>query len=126
LLERYFYGRVWSCYIIMLISLVAATGWYYAGVFNGLTGALAQFQSSIGGALLLAPFDVFAHIFLAQSNFPDLLLWATLGLAINMGILTVVILLDRQSCEASTAASLELHKRWVARAVVVCSGARNP
>jgi hypothetical protein len=66
----------------------------------------------MAGTLILAPFDVFTHIFQAQPFFPDLLSWATLGFAINMGLITVVILLDNQSCEASTAASLELHKRW--------------
>jgi hypothetical protein len=113
MLKSYSYVRVRFSYVIItLISLVAATGWYYTGVSSGLTGGLARFQSSIVGTLVLAPFDVFAHIFLAQSIFPGLLVWATLGVAMNMGLLIVVILLDSQSCEASAAASLELHKRW--------------
>ncbi|MFZ2168729.1 MAG: putative ABC exporter domain-containing protein, partial [Methylococcaceae bacterium] len=112
-LARRFGGRVRSSYVfIMLISLVAAAGWYYGGVSSGLTDALAQFQSSVGGSLLLSPFDVFAHIFLAQAFFSDLLIWAMLGLAMNLGLLAVVILLDRHSCESSAAASLELYKRW--------------
>ena len=63
--------------------------------------------------LLLAPFKVFVEIFLADSLYPGLLGWASLGLAINIGLLAVIILLDRHSCEASIAASLKLHKRWV-------------
>jgi hypothetical protein len=113
-LRRYLCLRVKCSYLIIstLILLIAATGWYYADVSSGLTGVLTQFQASMGGALLLAPFNVFAHIFLSKSIFPDLFTWATLGLAMNVGLVTVVILLDRHSCEASIAASLERHKRW--------------
>jgi hypothetical protein len=110
---RYVFARVKCSHaFIALIALLAAAGGYPADPAGGMTGALAQFQSSIGGTLLLAPFNVFAHIFLAPANFPDLLAWATLGLAMNMGLVAVVILLDRHAFEASTAASLELHRRW--------------
>lgn len=110
---RYFCMRRRCSYItIALISLVTATGWYYADVSSSLSGALNQFQISMGGTLILAPFNVFAHIFLAQAIFPNLLVWAALGLAINVGLITLVILLDRHSGEASTVASLKLYKRW--------------
>lgn len=112
LMAIFFEARARRSFVIMLMTLVAVAGWYFAGISSGLTGALTQFQSSLGGTLILAPFDVFAHIFLAQAVFPDLLAWSTLGLAMNLGLITVIIHLDRHSCEASIAASLELHKRW--------------
>ncbi|MGR8981841.1 MAG: putative ABC exporter domain-containing protein [Gammaproteobacteria bacterium] len=113
LLRRYFYpGARWGYVIIPLIFLIAATGLYSVDVSGGMDGALARFRSSLGGAAILAPFEVFAHIFLAKSIFPDLLGWTALGLALNIGLLAVVIVLDGRSLEASTAASLELHKRW--------------
>jgi hypothetical protein len=109
--ERHIFARL-KYLIIMMILLLVAAGWYHAHVSSDLSGVLIQFQSSIGGAFLLAPFNVFAHIFLSQSIFPDLLTWVTLGLAMNMSLVTLLILLDRHSDEALTVASLEIHKRW--------------
>lgn len=111
-LERYFFVRLKYLIIGMMILLLATTGCYYAFVSSGLKGVLNQFQSSMGGALLLAPFNVFVHIFLSQSIFSDLLIWATFGLAMNVCLVTIIILLDRYSSEAIIVSSLELHKRW--------------
>lgn len=114
LLSNYVNARVRRrhVFILLMIALAAATGWCYSGVSNGVTGALTQFQSSIGGTLLLAPFEVYAHIFLAKVLYPDLLAWVILGLALNMVLLVIVIRLDGRSCEASTAAGLAFHQRW--------------
>jgi hypothetical protein len=110
---RYVFARVKCSHaVIALIAWLAVTGAYPADLSGGLAGAFAQFQASIGGTVLLAPFNVFVHIFLAQSAFPDLLAWAILGLAMNLGLIAAVIRLDRHAFEASTAASLELHQRW--------------
>ena len=99
--------------IILLAAIIAALVWYLAGVANGLAGALALFQSSLMGSLVLAPFEVFVHIFLSPSIYPDLLGWAALGFAINVALLAVIILLDGHAYEASVAASLKQHQRWV-------------
>lgn len=112
-LGRYFYVLIERRYVyMMLIALLAVSAWYFAGNSSGVDGALTRFQSSILGILLLAPFNVFVHIFMAKSIFPDLLGWTTLGLAMNVGLLCVIILLDGHFHEVSTAKSLELHKRW--------------
>ena len=101
-------------HVIMLSgAIMAVLVWYLARVANGLAGALALFQSSFMGTLVLAPFEVFVHIFLSPSIYPDLLGWAALGFAINAALLAIIILLDSHSYEASVAASLKLHKRWV-------------
>ena len=99
--------------ISLLLAVTVALAWYFSTLDDGLVAALSVFQSSLAGSLLLAPFEVFVHIFLAQSLYPGLLGWAVLGLAINSGLLAVIILLDHHSYEASIAASLKLHKRWL-------------
>ena len=99
--------------IILLVASMAVLVWYLAGIGNGLAGALTLFQSSLIGTLVLAPFGVFVNVFLAPSIYPGLLGWAVLGFAINAALLAVIILLDGHSYEASVAASLKLHKRWV-------------
>ena len=112
-LGRFIDIRIQSRYVfIALFSALSVTGWHYSHSFQSLTGVVAQFQSSIIGTFLLAPFDVFVHIFLAQSVFPELLQWVLFGLTIDTLLLSVVILLDRYSAESSTTASLALYKRW--------------
>jgi hypothetical protein len=107
------FARVKCSYVLMAVgALLAAVGAYPADLSGGLAVALSRFQASFGGGLLLAPFEVYAHIFLARSNVPDLLAWTMLGLAMNAGLAAAVIRLDRHAYEASTAASLELHQRW--------------
>lgn len=114
LLAGYCYVPLRRSHAIMLLAaVIAGLAWYFSASDNGLAAALTLFQSSLIGTLVLAPFEVFVHIFLAPSIYPELLGWATLGLAINIGLLAVIILLDRHSYEASIAASLKLHKRWI-------------
>ncbi|WP_305906736.1 hypothetical protein Q9L42_019400 [Methylomarinum sp. Ch1-1] len=111
-LRSHFDVRIRSRYLFMsLISLLGATGWFYAGDVGSLIEALMQFRGSMIGALLLAPFDVFAHIFQAQTVFSSLWPWAALGLGMNVGLLAIVITLDRYSGEAVTMANLQLHRR---------------
>ena len=113
LLEKYFNTVLKRSYILIIVIVpVAVIAWYFANISNSLIDTLALFQSSTIGTLVLAPFEVYVHIFLAKSIFPDLLGWATLGLAMNLGLLAIIILLDSHSSEASIAASLKLHKRW--------------
>lgn len=102
----------WRYLPIALLMLLIAVGWCYVDVADGLKPALIRFQESLGGTLLLAPFGIFADIFLTQSPFfecwPSLLLAA----AMNAVLIVVVIFLDGKSSEASTAASLERHQHW--------------
>ena len=114
LLAGYCYVPLRRSHVIsLLFAVIAVLAWYFSAIDNGLAGALDLFQSSSVGTLLLAPFRVYVHIFLTDSLYPGLLGWASLGLAINIGLLAVIILLDRHSYEASVAASLKMHKRWV-------------
>ncbi len=98
--------------ILVLLLLVVTTGSHYFSIANSLKDGLIQFQSSLIGIVLLAPFQVLTHIFLAQSIFPDLLLWSASGFVMNLAVIAAVIVLDAQSCEVSTASSLARHKQW--------------
>lgn len=135
LAERYFHAGLKSL-VIAAILIFAAIGWYNDGASSGLKGLLDQFQSSAAGAVLLAPFKVFANIFLSETFFPGLLMWATLGMAINAGLVSAVILLDRHVEEELTARGLEFHKRrdrtrgggqpWRTRALTARSSGKPP
>lgn len=99
--------------MLLLAVLLAMLAGYLSSTGTGLIETFTRFQSSLAAILLLAPFEVFVQIFLAPSMYPDLLRWTTLGVAINAALLAGIILLDRDSYEASIAASLALHRRWV-------------
>lgn len=96
------------CFLVLIAALSA----YYIVVSDSLTGALGQFQSSLGGQMLLAPFAVFAHIVQGHSSFSAVFDWAALGLALDAALVYVIIELDRRSFELSADASLRLHERW--------------
>lgn len=135
LAERYFHVGLKS-FIAAAIFIFAAAGWHNAGAASGLKGVLDQFLSSAAGAALLAPFKVFANIFLAETVFPGVLMWGALGAAINAGLVSAVILLDRHVEEELTARGLEFHKRrdhtrrggqpWRTRALTARSSGKPP
>jgi hypothetical protein len=112
-LVGYCYVPLRSSHVVMLLSVtIAAFIWYLAGLDNGLVEVLILVQSSVMATLVLSPFEVFAHIFLSPSIYPNLLLWSCLGFAINAALLAIIILLDEHSYEASVVSSLQMHKRW--------------
>lgn len=109
---QYFDVRMRSAYaLVALVFVFAVIAWYGSTLYTRPVAAIVAFQESLAGAWLLAPFDVFAHIFLSQSLYPELLQWALLGLSINLGLLVMVVGLDGQCCEISTMRSLESHSR---------------
>jgi hypothetical protein len=113
-LAGYYYVPLRRSHFIMLLSgIIAALVWYLASITTGLAGVLSLIESSFIATMVLAPFEVFVHIFLSPSIYPDLLGWAALGFAINAALIAVIILLDGHFYEASVVASLKMHKRWV-------------
>src|SRR5262249_3071686 len=54
---------------------------------------------------VLTPLRWFVEAFLAERLWPDLMQWVALGLAVNLGLLVVVFLLDAQYLEAAATAS---------------------
>lgn len=108
---QYVEVRIRTGYVFApLLALFVAIAWN-SDIVSSPSAAIVEFQSSMFGAFLLAPFDVFAHIFLAQALFPELLHWTLLGVLLDVGLLVLVIFLDARCYEASTMASLELYRR---------------
>lgn len=56
------------------------------------------------------PFRPFAEIYTAERLWPDLTLWGTIGLAMNLAMIAVLFLLDARYLEAADAASERIYK----------------
>ena len=99
---------------IVLLSALATAALLYvtATTDKTLFDVLTGFRHSWLGAVLLAPFAVFANLFLAQSLFPDLMLWAGCAIAINAGLLLVIIRFDGRAADHALLASRRLSNRW--------------
>ncbi len=99
-------------YILSGVLVVVVFVW--VTLFGGnLAEGLRQFQSSLPGRVVLAPFAVFTKLFTAGSVYPQVLGWALAGLVINVVLFGLLVRLDRHAYEASVTASLKLHKRWM-------------
>ncbi|MGI9413168.1 MAG: putative ABC exporter domain-containing protein [Hyphomicrobiales bacterium] len=99
--------------IILLSALIAAavltvTATTDKTVFDVLAG----FRHSWIGGIVLAPFAVFAQLFLAQNIFPDLIVWSACAIAINAALLAVIIRLDGRAADHALLASHRLSNRW--------------
>jgi ABC-2 type transport system permease protein len=69
------------------------------------------FRSTWPGTALLAPFEVFSHAILADAFFPDLLCWAAGAVAIDLGLLVLIVKLDADYLEGAAAVSQKLYER---------------
>ncbi|MHB1555920.1 MAG: putative ABC exporter domain-containing protein [Isosphaeraceae bacterium] len=99
---------------LALVGILVATG--LAQVFGRSSGiayrALASdFESTWMGWILLSPFLVFRNAAMAERWFPDLLVWGTAGLAIDGALVTLVLKLDADYLEWSTAISQAVYER---------------
>ena len=99
--------------ILVLLTAVSATMLYVTAttdrtVFDVLSG----FRHSWPGTILLAPFAMFAELFLARRLFPDLVVWAIPAIAINAALLPVIIALDGRTTDRSLSESRRFSSRW--------------
>ncbi|HUG13874.1 MAG TPA: hypothetical protein VMM78_02555, partial [Thermomicrobiales bacterium] len=78
----------------------------------GLVEIIRQFRHSPTGELLLAPFVVFTRILLSRELAPELITWASAGIAINAALLCAIVALDRRTFEQSLIQSSRASKRW--------------
>jgi hypothetical protein len=78
----------------------------------GLVEIIREFRHSPTGELLLAPFVVFTRILLSRELVPELITWATAGIAINAALLCAIVALDRRTFEQSLIRSSRASKRW--------------
>ncbi len=77
-----------------------------------LVTATSAVRHSWPGTILLAPFAVFARIFMAEAVFPDLVLWAAMAVAINIALLMLVLSLDARTSDRALAENRRLNERW--------------
>lgn len=99
-----------------LLALVAtaAAAMLYATAIAGMTvaEAVTAFRDSALGTVVLAPFAVFAQLFLAESLFPDLAGWALAAMAIDGGLLAVIVILGSRASDRSLSESERFSNRW--------------
>lgn len=114
-----------SIQILLLVVLVSA----FVGLILNHSNSMALLdwiQASVIGSLILAPFKVFVHIFLAQSLFPDLIGWVLVALGMIALLITSIIVFDEYSYEASLIASFKRQERWDQLRRSGLIGARQP
>jgi hypothetical protein len=75
-----------------------------------LADLAANFRSTWPGRVLLGPFEVFSNAMLAERWFPDLIGWAGAALAIDLGLLILVLRLDADYLEWSAAFSQRVYE----------------
>ena len=99
--------------ILLLLTVVSVTIVYVTATTDkNILDLLSDFRHSWLGTILLAPFAVFAELFLAQKIFPDLVAWALLAITINAALVLVIIALDGRTTDRSLSESRRLSTRW--------------
>ena len=99
----------------LVLAFVAATSaMVYAKGASGqdILDMLTSFRQSWPGVIVLAPFIVFAKLFLARDVFPDLIVWVTAAMIINTGLLLAIIALDGRTADRSLSDNDRLSNRW--------------
>lgn len=99
---------------LALVTALALGAMVYTWVDPDLSlpDLLSDIRHSWIGTIVLLPFIVFAELFLARANLPDLAFWAVLAILINVLLLWAVIKLDRHTSEFSLREHSRLSDRW--------------
>jgi hypothetical protein len=99
--------------ILLLLTVVSATMLYVTATTDkSIFDVLVGFRHSWLGSILLAPFAMFAELFLAQKIFPDLVARAIPAITINAALVPVIIALDGRTTDHSLSESRRLSSRW--------------
>jgi len=86
--------------------------WGFSNIEDGgLLPVVRQFHDSWPGTLLLAPFDVFGRAITAQTLAPELLLWGSIAVVIDLALLALVLRLDVNYMESSVAVNRKIYRR---------------
>ncbi|HZW33855.1 MAG TPA: putative ABC exporter domain-containing protein [Isosphaeraceae bacterium] len=78
---------------------------------GGIAELVASVRDSGTLQVLVAPFRVFTRTIFAGAWFPDLAGWAAASLAINLGLLTVILKMDANYLESAAAISQRLYEQ---------------
>ena len=99
--------------MLAVIGLLIVLGVVQAATEYGASGGLAlirEFQTTSIGRIVLAPFQVFSRTIAAERLFPDFLGWASLALALNVGLIAATLRLDSDFYERSVAVSERVYQ----------------
>jgi len=96
---------------VVALVVIAAAPRLLAGIHQDPVELARQVRQTIAGRVLLGPFEVFARGITAQSIFPDLILWGSLALLIDLLMLALVIGLDANYLATAAAASQRRYER---------------
>jgi hypothetical protein len=107
------YTRIRRLVLTLILVLVAVgLGRAVLGLREGgLLEALERFHCSRVGMVLLAPFDVFSRTITARTLAPELVGWGALALAIDLGLLALILRLDVNYLESAIAVSRKRYQR---------------
>ena len=94
--------------LLLLVGLAQVARRVHAGGYAELVASLRE-----SGTLkvLVAPFQVFTRAIFAGAWFPDLVGWAAAALAIDLGMLLVILKMDANYLESAAAISQKLYEQ---------------
>ena len=99
---------------LVVVALILAVAVFQAGLPR-LDGnpweLLAEVEQAPIMRIFLAPFQALVNTLTAERFWPELAAWAALGLAMNLALVVVILLLDAQYLEAAAAASERVYAR---------------
>lgn len=78
---------------------------------QGIAELALNFRTTWTGRALLAPFEVFSNVILADGFFPELFCWGAAALAMDAGLLILVLKLDADYLEGAAVISERLYER---------------
>ena len=112
--ETSWLARVKRPAMLGVMALACATVLFLAvATDKSALDQLAGFRNSWPGTIILAPFAVFAEIFIAQEVFPGLAMWVAVAIAINLCLFVAILMLDSRTSERSFAESSRNSNRWL-------------
>lgn len=100
---------------VLVAVLVAASQAFNTTQNTTFLEALQRMRHSAALRYLCAPFGVYAQVLAAESLFPEMLGWALVGIAMNLGLIAVVMKLDANYLEAAADISQRHYARFLQR-----------
>ncbi|NNE21421.1 MAG: hypothetical protein HKN11_02315 [Rhizobiales bacterium] len=100
--------------VIGVALAVTGAALFYAMAINGMNivDVVSWFRQSWAGAIILAPFVVFAKVLLADAM-AELAFWTSAAIAVNVALLAVTVVLDERTSERSLSENRRLNERWM-------------
>ena len=99
---------------LLVVAAVLVVAMVQTG-FTQLQGDMLDIARQLERApivrILIVPFQVFVEAFTAEYYWPDLARWAGIGLAINVVVVALILLLDAQYLESAASASEKLYAK---------------